>query len=69
MEAGYGGLSYMTSKWIDDEPFWGPIVNTVFRAAYLYGFYLLREDNMNWPFSSEAPLRYDSFNFGISVIF
>ena len=69
MEAGYGGLSYITSKFMDDEPIFGPIVNVLVRGAYLYVFHLLREKDMNWPFSTEAPLRYDSFNLGMSVIF
>lgn len=67
--SGYAGLSYITGKWIDDEPLWGPIVNTLIRAGYLYTYYLLREKDMNWPFPTEAPLRYEGFNFGFSLVF
>ncbi len=67
--AGYFGLSYITSKWVDDEPIWGPIVNTLVRAGYLYTYYLLRQKDMNWPFATEAPLRYEGFNLGFSVVF
>ena len=69
MEAGYLALSHYTSLWINKQPIAGPIVNTLFRAAYIFGYYLIRKDNMNWPFSSAPPLRYNSVNFGINFIF
>ncbi len=69
MEAGYLTLAHYTSTWIDKKPVAGPIVNTLFRAAYLFGYYLIRKENMYWPFPSEPPLRYDAVNFGINFIF
>ncbi len=68
MEIGYTLLASVTGKWVDDNPVIGPIVNFVVRAGYLYTYYLLREKNMNWPFSTEAPLRYEIFNFGVSLV-
>ena len=67
MQAGYSALSYGAGKWVDDKPILGPIVNTLARAGYLYVFYLLRKKDMNWPFTTEAPLRYEVFNFGVSL--
>jgi glycerophosphoryl diester phosphodiesterase len=64
----YNRLASFTESIVDKESVWGPIANWVIKGAYLYGFYLLREDNMNWPFSTDAPLKYDSFNLGISLV-
>jgi hypothetical protein len=68
MEIGYNLLASVTSKWVDNSPVFGPIVNFLVRSGYLYAYYLLREKNMNWPFSTEAPLRYEIFNFGVSLV-
>lgn len=68
MEIGYTLLTSVTGKWVDESPLFGPIVNFVVRAGYLYTYYLLREKNMNWPFSTEAPLRYEIFNLGVSLV-
>jgi len=68
MEIGYNLLASVTGNWVDDNPVIGPIVNFVVRAGYLYTYYLLSEKNMNWPFSTEAPLRYEIFNFGVSLV-
>jgi len=68
VQIGYNTLGYYTSKLVDDKPVIGPIVNFLVRTGYLYAYYLLREQNMNWPFSSEAPLRYEIFNFGVSLV-
>ncbi len=67
-QVGYNALGYSLDKFVDDNNIIGPIINTLARAGYLYGYYLLRKDNMNWPFSTEAPLRYEMFNFGVSLV-
>ncbi|MBP1622517.1 MAG: hypothetical protein H6Q07_537, partial [Acidobacteria bacterium] len=67
--AGYQALDNVLGRFTDDYPVVGPIVNIAIRAGYLYGYYLLRRDNMNWPFSSEAPMRFEGLNFGIGVRF
>ena len=69
MEAGYYGLGMALDKLVDDKPFIGPIVNIIVRGGYLYLFYLLKEKDMYWPFKTEAPLRYELFNFGVSYKF
>ena len=67
-QIGYNALGYSLDKLVDDNNIIGPIINSLVRAGYLYGYYLLREKNMNWPFSTEAPLRYEMFNFGVSLV-
>lgn len=68
VQAGYRGIDYALGKFVDDYPVTGPIINILVRSAYLYSYYLVRKNNMNWPYSTEAPLRYEGFNFGISVL-
>lgn len=68
VEAGYLGIGYLLGKFIDDYPVVGPIINILVRSGYLYSYYLLRKNNMNWPFKTETPLRYEGFNFGVSVL-
>jgi hypothetical protein len=46
-----------------------PIVNFVLQNALNYGFYELRQKNMNWPIETAAPFAFDSFNIGLSVSF
>jgi glycerophosphoryl diester phosphodiesterase len=68
VEAGYLGIDYVLGKFVDDYPVVGPIINILVRSGYLYSYYLLRKNNMNWPFITETPLRYEGFNFGVSVV-
>ena len=68
-EAGYQVIAYALGKFEDDYLVAGPILNILVRSAYLYSYYLVREKNMNWPFSTETPLRYEGFNLWISVVF
>jgi glycerophosphoryl diester phosphodiesterase len=68
-EAGYHALGNALGKFVDDYPVAGPIINFLVRSGYLYAYYALRKNNMNWPFSTDAPLRYEGFNFGVSVVF
>ena len=67
-EAGYHALGHALGKFVDDYPVAGPIINFLVRSGYLYAYYALRKNNMNWPFSTDAPLRYEGFNFGVSVV-
>lgn len=51
------------------SPYAGPVMSFVLKNALSYGMYELRQDKMNWPFKSAAPLAYDQFKFGFSVNF
>ncbi|MCF6268699.1 MAG: hypothetical protein L3J41_03220 [Melioribacteraceae bacterium] len=71
-QAGYNILSHFTDEIVDSSPILGPIFNFALKAGYLYGYYLLRQENMNWPFNpsgNEAPLTFETFNIGASFVF
>ncbi len=67
--SGYGLLNHYSHDFIIERPVVGPLLNFVLKSAYLYGYYVLRKNDMNWPFSSDTPLRYEIYNFGVSVVF
>ncbi|VAX26360.1 hypothetical protein MNBD_IGNAVI01-1376 [hydrothermal vent metagenome] len=71
-QIGYNILARFTDEIVDSSPVLGPIVNFALKAGYLYGYYLLRKDNMNWPFNpngNEVPLTYDTINVGFTMVF
>ncbi len=67
-QLGYGLLSHFTNDFVNEQPVLGPVINFVLKSAYLYGYYILRKDNMNWPFNTDTPLRYEVVNLGISFV-
>ena len=71
-QIGYNILATFTDEIVDASPVIGPIVNFALKAGYLYGYYLLRQENMNWPFNpsgNEAALTFETFNIGFSMVF
>ncbi len=46
-----------------------PIVNFILQNALNYGFYELRQKNMNWPIETEPPFMFDTFKVGVNVNF
>jgi hypothetical protein len=67
--AAQGLLDGFISEVFESTPAAGPIVNFLLKNALAYGIYELRQDKMNWPFNSEAPIAYDQFKFGVTVVF
>ncbi|MEO8447798.1 MAG: hypothetical protein ABI528_09900 [bacterium] len=68
----YSGLFMIdnfTTAVLKNAPVAGAVVNFILKNAYEFGFYQLRKDKMNWPFTSEAPLRYNTFKLGMSFTF
>ena len=68
----YSGLFLIdgfTKQIMKNTPVAGSFVNFVLRNAYEYGFYQLRKNQMNWPFTSVAPLRYNTFKLGMTFTF
>ncbi|HET9012529.1 MAG TPA: hypothetical protein VFN38_11980 [Gemmatimonadaceae bacterium] len=53
----------------DASPFAAPIVRFLLEGALQYGFYELRNEEVNWPFETEAPLAYDLFKLGLTTRF
>lgn len=71
-QIGYNVLARFTDEIVDSSPVIGPIINFALKAGYLYGYYLLRKENMNWPFNpngNEIPLTYDTINIGFTMVF
>ncbi|HSD63619.1 MAG TPA: hypothetical protein VLB50_07465 [Ignavibacteriaceae bacterium] len=54
---------------MESSSYAGPVMSFVLKNALSYGMYELRQDKMNWPFKSAAPLAYDQFKFGFTVNF
>lgn len=71
-QIGYNILSRFTDEIVENSPVLGPIVNFALKAGYLYGYYLLRQENMNWPFNpngDEPALTFETINVGVSIVF
>ncbi|RPI72626.1 MAG: hypothetical protein EHM47_07905 [Ignavibacteriales bacterium] len=67
--AGHWALDAFIDKIIETSPYAAPVVSFVLKSALSYGVYELRQDKMNWPFKSAAPLAYDQFKFGMTFTF
>lgn len=65
----HGLLDTFINEIFESSPNAGPVVNFLLKNALAYGIYELRQDKMNWPFNSEAPLAYDQFKFGLTFVF
>ena len=71
-QIGFNILARFTDEIVDSSPVIGPIVNFALKAGYLYGYYLLRRENMNWPFNqsgNEPALTFETINIGFSMVF
>jgi len=66
---GFTMLEMFTKKIIRNSPVAGTFVNFLLLNAYQYGFYQLKKDQMFWPFTSTAPMRYETFKLGMSFVF
>lgn len=62
-------IDEFTKSIMKNTPVAGTFVNFVLKNAYEYGFYQLRKDQMYWPFTSVAPLRYNTFKLGMMFTF
>jgi glycerophosphoryl diester phosphodiesterase len=67
-EGGLAVLSHFLDDYTAKQEALGPVINFLIKSLYLYGYYVLREQDMNWPFSTEAPLRYEMINIGVSIV-
>jgi len=67
--AANGLLDVFIKEIFKSSPSAGPIVFLVLKSALGYGLYELRQDKMNWPFSSAPPIAIDNIKFGVSFIF
>jgi hypothetical protein len=67
--AANGLLDVFIKEIFKSSPAAGPIVFLVLKSALSYGLYELRQDKMNWPFSSAPPIAFDNIKFGVSFVF
>ncbi|NWF90192.1 MAG: hypothetical protein HXY50_12120 [Ignavibacteriaceae bacterium] len=67
--AAQGMLDHFIKKIGKSSPTALPIVSFVLKSALSYGIYELRQEKMNWPFKSAAPLAYDQFKVGMTFNF
>lgn len=64
-----GMLDHFIKKIGKSSPAALPIVSFILKSALSYGIYELRQEKMNWPFKSAAPLAYDQFKVGMTFNF
>lgn len=64
----HGLSSYFVSTFVDSSPGLVPIVYFLLHNGISYGINRLREDNMNWPSNTTAPLIQKNFNIGLTLI-
>lgn len=62
-------LDHFLGKIGKSSPYALPIVSVILKSALSYGIYELRQEKMNWPFNSAAPLSYDQFKVGVTFNF
>ena len=67
--AAQGMLDHFIKKIGKSSPGALPIVSFVLKSALSYGIYELRQEKMNWPFNSAAPLSYDQWKVGVTFSF
>jgi hypothetical protein len=67
--AGQWALDEFIKKIMNSSPYAGPLVGFILKNALSYGIYELRQEKMNWPFKSVAPVAYDQYKFGVTFVF
>jgi hypothetical protein len=76
----WGGseLIEVTGQWLvdlfvedilDSSPGAAPVVNFLLKNALSYGIYELRQEKMNWPFETAAPIVFNQFKIGVNFVF
>jgi len=66
---GQGLIDKFVEEILDSTPGAVPAVNFLLKNALSYGIYELRQEKMNWPFETAAPLAFDQFKLGITFVF
>ena len=67
--AGHWALDSFVDRIMDSSPYAAPVVGFILKSALSYGVYELRQEKMNWPFKSAAPIGYDQYKFGVTFNF
>jgi len=64
-----GAISAFSERIVDSHPIIGPLLFFVLKNGVSYLFYMGMQDDMNWPFTSEAPLTLESFKLSAGIAF
>jgi hypothetical protein len=67
--AAHGLLDVFIKEILKSTPAAGPVVFFILKSALGYGLYELRQEKMNWPFSSAPPVAFDNIKFGVTFVF
>lgn len=67
--AGQGMIDHFVDKILKRSPGAAPIVSFILKNGFAYSFYLMKKENMNWPFKTESPLTYETFKIGVTFLF
>jgi len=68
-ESAMGVLNHFIDEVLDSSPYAAPIVTVLLKNGLSYAFYSLKKKNMNWPFSTESPLTYETVKLGLTFTF
>lgn len=66
---GQGLIDKFVDEILDSSPNAVPVVNFLLKNALSYGIYELKQDKMNWPFETTAPLVLNQFKLGVKFVF
>ncbi len=64
-----GAASWFVRAIGKNSPAAMPIMHFILRNGVALGFKALRQDQMNWPFTSAAPLNFQTYTIGVNVVF
>ncbi|MBD3408773.1 MAG: hypothetical protein GF419_01075 [Ignavibacteriales bacterium] len=67
--AGEEAISSFVGKVIEGTPEAAPVLNFLLKGAWSYALHELREENMHWPFETDAPLTTRQFHVGVNLKF
>jgi len=68
-DAGTAAITVFSEDILNRTSFLGPAIYFMLKNGLSYAFYNAMKYNMNWPFTTEAPLTFETFKVGVSVTF
>jgi hypothetical protein len=64
-----GLLQFFSEQIIETSPVIGPLLHFALKTGVSLGYYLASRSDMNWPFTSETPLTFETVKLGAAVRF
>lgn len=68
-DASSAAIMVFSEDILDQSSLLGPVIYFVLKNGLSYAFYNAMKYNMNWPFTSEEPLTFETFKAGVSFTF